>query len=162
MDKHVRETLFGLYSFFDVISRKSIGVTQLTRLQKEIVVIMCELEIYFHPAFFDIMVHLLLHVMDDIVQLGPAFMRSMMPFERMNRHIKGYVRNRSRPDGSIASGYLAEECISFCSNVLQTENPVGLRSTSTSGGSPDAVTARGSTQCMSTMRAGPRTLKEQT
>ena len=85
---------------------------------------MCELEIYFPPTFFDIMVHLL-HVVDDIIQLGPAFMGSMMPFERMNGHIKGYVRNRSRPDGSIESGYLAEECISFSSNVLQTENHVG-------------------------------------
>ncbi len=32
MDEHVRETLFGLCKFFDVISRKSIGVNQLGRL----------------------------------------------------------------------------------------------------------------------------------
>ena len=123
MDKHVRETLFGLCNFFDVISRKSIGIKELTRLQEEIVVILCELEIYFPPAFFDVMLHLLLHVVEDIVQLGPPFLRSMMPFERLNGHIKGYVRNRSRPDGSIANGFLAEECISFCSNFLQTEAP---------------------------------------
>ena len=59
MDDHVRETLFGLCNFFDVISRKSVGVRQLRRLQEEIVVILCELEIYFPPAFFDVMVHLL-------------------------------------------------------------------------------------------------------
>jgi hypothetical protein len=51
MDEHVRETLFGLCNFFDVISRKSIGATQLKRLQEEIVVIICELEIYFPPAY---------------------------------------------------------------------------------------------------------------
>ena len=67
MDEHVRETLFGLCNFFDVISRKSIGVKQLDRLQEEIVMILCELEIYFPPAFFDIMVHLLVHVVDDII-----------------------------------------------------------------------------------------------
>ena len=88
--------------------------------------ILCELEIYFPPAFFDIMVHLLIHVVEDIVQLGPAFLRSMMPFERMNGHIKKYVRNRSRPDASIAKGFLTKECISFCRNYLNTENPVGL------------------------------------
>ena len=126
MDEHVRETLFGLCKFFDVISRKSIGLNQLGRLQEEIVVILCELEVYFPPAFFDIMVHLLVHVVEDIVQLGPMFLRSMMAFERMNGHIKGYVRNRSRPDGSIAKGFLAEECISFCTNYLDIENPVGL------------------------------------
>ncbi|KAK1611475.1 hypothetical protein QYE76_035148 [Lolium multiflorum] len=47
MDEHVRDTLFGLCNFFDVITRKSIGVRQLKMLQDEIVVILCELEIYF-------------------------------------------------------------------------------------------------------------------
>ncbi|KAK1693309.1 hypothetical protein QYE76_010006 [Lolium multiflorum] len=122
MDDHVRETLFGLCNFFDVISRKSIGVKQLNRLQEEIVEILCELEIYFPPAFFDIMVHLLVHVVDDIIHLGPTFLHNMMPFERLNGVIKGFVRNRARPDGSIAKGFLTYECISFCQNYLSTEN----------------------------------------
>ncbi|KAK1697981.1 hypothetical protein QYE76_014678 [Lolium multiflorum] len=50
----------------------------------------------------------------------------MMPFERMNGVIKGYVRNRSHPDGSIVQGWLTEECISFCTNYLDIEDPVGL------------------------------------
>ena len=70
MDDHVCETLFGLCHFFDVISRKSVGVRQLRRLQEEIVVILWELEIYFPPTFFDVMVHLLVHIVDDIIQLG--------------------------------------------------------------------------------------------
>ena len=78
MDDHIRETLFGRCNFFDVISWKSIGVRQLRRLQEEIVVILCELEIYFPPAFFDVMLHLLVHIVDDIIQLGPTFLHSMM------------------------------------------------------------------------------------
>ena len=73
MDAHVREMLFGLCKFFDIISRKSVGVRQLRRLQEEIVVILCELEMYFPPAFFDVMVHLLVHIVEDIIQLGPTF-----------------------------------------------------------------------------------------
>jgi hypothetical protein len=88
--------------------------------------ILCELEMYFPPTFFDIMVHLLVHIVEDIVQLGPMFLHSMMSFERMNGVIKGYVRNRSHPDRSIAKGFLAEECISFYTNYLNIENPVGL------------------------------------
>src|SRR4051812_384571 len=126
MDEHVRETLFGLCKFFDVISRKSIGMNQLGRLQEEIVVILCELKVYFPPAFFGIMVHLMVHVMEDIIQLGPMFLRNMMAFKRMNGHIKEYVRNRSHPYGSIAKGFLAKECISFCMNYLDIENPAGL------------------------------------
>jgi hypothetical protein len=51
MDEHIRETLFDLCNFFDVISQKSIGVTQLKRPQEEIMLILCELEIYFLPLF---------------------------------------------------------------------------------------------------------------
>jgi hypothetical protein len=131
MDEHVRETLFGLCNFFDVISRKSIGLKQLDALQEEIVVILCKLEIYFPPAFFDIMVHLFVHLVDDIIHLGPTFLHNMMPFERLNGVIKGFVRNRSRPDGSITKGFLTHECVSFCQNYLCTEeddadDPVGL------------------------------------
>jgi hypothetical protein len=118
MDKHVRDTLTGFCNFFDVISRKSISSKQLTRLQEEIVVILCELEMYFPPAFFDVMVHLCVHIVDDIIDLGPSYLHNMMPFERMNGVIKGFVRNMSRPDGSIVHGYLTQECISFCENYL--------------------------------------------
>ena len=126
MEPHVRETLTSLCHFFDVITRKSISVNKLSRLQEEIVVILCELEIYFPPAFFDIMVHLLVHIVDDIIDLGPAFLHNMMPFERMNGVIKRYVRNRSHPDGSIVQGFLTEECISFCENYLDVEDPISL------------------------------------
>src|SRR3954468_3144140 len=72
MDKHVHKTLFGLCKFFDVIFRKSIWASQLKRLQEEIVFILCELEIYFPLVFFKIMAPLWIHVVEDIVQLGPA------------------------------------------------------------------------------------------
>jgi hypothetical protein len=99
---------------------------KLARLQEDIVVILCELEIYFPPAFFDIMVHLLVHIVDDITDLRPTFLHNMMPFESMNGVFKGYFCNRARPDGSIVQGFLTEECISFCTNYLHIENPFSL------------------------------------
>src|SRR3954467_8775934 len=36
MEKHVRDTLTGFCNFFDVISRKSISLKQLTRLQERL------------------------------------------------------------------------------------------------------------------------------
>ena len=61
---------------------------------------------------------LCVHIVDDIIDLGPSFLHNMMPFERMNGIIKGFVRNMSHPDGSIVQGYLTQECISFCENFL--------------------------------------------
>ena len=34
------------------------------------------------------------------------------------RTLKSYVRNKCHPEGSIAEGYLAEECLTFCSRYL--------------------------------------------
>ncbi|XP_047981858.1 uncharacterized protein LOC125222972 [Salvia hispanica] len=44
--------------------------------------------------------------------------RWMYPIERYLGTLKSYVRNRSKPEGSIAEGYLAEECLRFCSLYL--------------------------------------------
>ena len=57
--------------------------------------ILNELEMYFPPAFFDVMVLLCVHIVDDIIDLGLSFLHNMMPFERMNGIIKGFVRNMS-------------------------------------------------------------------
>lgn len=32
--------------------------------------------------------------------------------------LKTYVRNKAHPEGSIAEGYLADECLIFCSRYL--------------------------------------------
>ena len=37
---------------------------------------------------------------------------------RILRKFKCYVRNKSRPEGSIAEGYIIEECMFFCSKYL--------------------------------------------
>ena len=38
--------------------------------------------------------------------------------DRCLRTLKSYVRNKSRLEGSIAEGYIAEECTTFCSRYL--------------------------------------------
>ena len=43
----------------------------------------------------------------------------MYPVERYLRTLKGYVRNKAHPEGSIAEGYILEECMTFCSRFVQ-------------------------------------------
>lgn len=93
------------------------------------------------------MVHLTIHLAREASLCGPVQYRWMYPFERytflylhnspflqvhpilvltsfiacMCRYmfkLKTYVRNKSRPEGSMAEGYLAEECLVFCSRYL--------------------------------------------
>ncbi|XP_010229687.1 uncharacterized protein LOC100825465 [Brachypodium distachyon] len=70
--------------------------------------ILCEFEKYFPPTFFDVMVHLMVHIVDEILVL------------------KRYVRNRGRPEGSILQGYLVEECVEFCTDWLADQKAIGV------------------------------------
>jgi hypothetical protein len=42
----------------------------------------------------------------------------MYPIERWLYTLKLYVRNRSRPEGSIAEAYIADECLTFCPKYM--------------------------------------------
>ncbi|KAK1627238.1 hypothetical protein QYE76_001553 [Lolium multiflorum] len=68
-------------------------------------------ELVFPPSFFNIMTHLLVHLVEEISILGPVFLHNMFPFERFMGILKKYVRNRARPEGSIAKGYGNEEVV---------------------------------------------------
>ncbi|CAN6455265.1 unnamed protein product [Victoria cruziana] len=64
------------------------------------------------------MVHLTIHLAEEALLGGPVQYRWMYPIERYLGKLKSYVRNKCHPEGSIAEGYLAEECMSFCSQYL--------------------------------------------
>ena len=42
----------------------------------------------------------------------------MLWIDRYLHTLKSYVSNKSRPKGSIAEGYIIEECATFCSRYL--------------------------------------------
>ncbi|XP_039130942.1 uncharacterized protein LOC120267365 [Dioscorea cayenensis subsp. rotundata] len=64
------------------------------------------------------MVHLPIHLAWEAKVGGPVNYRWMYSVERYMHKLKGYVHNKSRPEGSIAEGYIAEECLTFCSRYL--------------------------------------------
>ena len=45
--------------------------------------------------------------------------RWMYPMERYLKILKGYVRNRARPEASIAEGYAIDETFGFCIDYMQ-------------------------------------------
>ena len=64
------------------------------------------------------MMHLPIHLAYEAKVAGPVQYRWMYPIERYLCTLKGYVRNKARPEGSIAEGYISEECMTFCSWYL--------------------------------------------
>lgn len=65
------------------------------------------------------MVHLVLHLPDEAICGGPVHYRWMYPIERYLKKLKNYVRNKARPEGCMAEGYVAEEALTFCSMYLK-------------------------------------------
>ncbi|XP_071712837.1 uncharacterized protein [Rutidosis leptorrhynchoides] len=63
----------------------------------------------FPPSFFDVLVHLSVHLATEAKLGGLIQYRWMYPVERYLATLKSYVRNKSKPEGSIAEGYLADE-----------------------------------------------------
>ncbi|XP_076888439.1 uncharacterized protein LOC143538874 [Bidens hawaiensis] len=122
-------TITKLCLFFNKIHSKVIDPEELDEWKKEIIITLCELEIYFPPSFFDIMVHLISHIVQEIKDCGPVFLRYMYPFERYMGILKGYVRNRYRPDASIVEGYTCEEVTEFCTGYLDGVKSIGVTKT---------------------------------
>ena len=52
----------------------------------------CVFEKYFPPSFFDISIHLLVHLCGEALQCGPVQYRWMYPFERLMKTFKDYVK----------------------------------------------------------------------
>ncbi|KAL6282054.1 hypothetical protein ACE6H2_012983 [Prunus campanulata] len=69
-------------------------------------------------------------------QLLPVAIRSvlekparwMYPFERYMKVLKGYVQNRTHPEGCIAERYIAEEAVEFCTEHLSDISTIGVPS----------------------------------
>ena len=80
----------------------------------------------FPPSFFNIMTHLLVHLVKEICILGPVFLHNMFPFERFFVVLRKYVRNSARLEGSITKGYVTEEVIEFCIDYVDDLDPIGV------------------------------------
>ncbi|CAM8913860.1 unnamed protein product [Rhodiola kirilowii] len=122
----VRAATQRICVIFSSLCAKVVDPTELDRLQEQVVITLCQLEMFFPPSFFDIMVHLTVHFVREVRILGPVYMRWMYPFERYMKILKSYVRNRHRPERCIMEGYITEEAVEFCTNFLGNATAIGI------------------------------------
>ena len=102
LPENVRLAIVKLCAFLNAISQKVIDPEIVPRLRSDVAQCLVSFELVFPPSFFNIMTHVLVHLVDEIVILGPAFLHNMFPFKRFMGVLKKYVRNRARPEGSIS------------------------------------------------------------
>ena len=119
---NVRLTIVKLCAFLNAVSQKVIDPDNLIKLQNDVVQCLVGFELIFPPSLFNIMTHILVHLVKEIDILGLVFLHNMFPFERFMGVLKKCVRNRARPEVSIASAYGTEEVIDFLLTLLMTLN----------------------------------------
>jgi hypothetical protein len=80
--KEVMTIVIELADFFKKLCSKVISIPELDELQNKIVLTLCEMEKTFLPSFFTIMVHLMVHLVEEVKLGGPVHYRWMYPLER--------------------------------------------------------------------------------
>ncbi|XP_059316109.1 uncharacterized protein LOC132066941 [Lycium ferocissimum] len=116
---NVYDAITELSIFFRELCSKTLRVDVLDQLAAQIPITLSKLEKIFLPTFFDVMVHLVIHLPTyEAKVLWTVQNRWMYPMERLMGKWKCYVRNRNQPEGSIAEGYIVEESLIFCSRYL--------------------------------------------
>lgn len=82
LTKNVSSPLMEVSRFFRELCSKSLKGKDLQLLESQIALTLCHLERIFPPAFFDIMVHLIIHLANEAKIAGPVQYRWMYPVER--------------------------------------------------------------------------------
>ena len=95
LDNDIYEAIAELGKIFRDLCSRTLNKDVLAEMKKEIPVILVKLEKNFPPAFFDVMMHLAVHLPDEALLRGPVQYGWMYPIERRFYTLKRYVRNRS-------------------------------------------------------------------
>jgi hypothetical protein len=116
-----RTALIRLGKSLNRICARVVDKRELEALRLYVVETVCVLEVCFPPAFFDIMEHTLIHLVDELEVCGPVGGRWMYPCERYLGTLKSFVRSKSQLEASMANGYASEEALGFCTEYLNLQ-----------------------------------------
>ncbi|GJW31082.1 CACTA transposable element [Tanacetum coccineum] len=121
LPKSIAAPIIEFCLFFKQLCARTLMQQDMSEAKKQSISILIELQQIFPPAFFNIMIHVAIHLPDEAILGGPIRYRWMFPFERYMKKLKNYVRNKAKPEGSITEGYVAEEALTFCSRYLKDD-----------------------------------------
>jgi len=100
--RHLVTNVWGWQLFACVGFSKGCGSSNDGGLEKEMAITLALLEQEFSPSFFEIMIHLLIHLIEELELCGLVQTKWMYFIERYLKTLKGYVGNRAKLEGSMA------------------------------------------------------------
>lgn len=117
-DPKVVGLIMRISRLFRKICAKSVDSDMEDEMMRDVTEIECTMEKELPPSFFNILFHLPRHLVQDLFLCGPIHTRWMYPFERWMKGLKSSVRNKARPEGSMAKSYAIEEASGFLSEYM--------------------------------------------
>nr|GEW42860.1 hypothetical protein [Tanacetum cinerariifolium] len=94
----IAKLIIELCSLFKQICSATLMEDDMLKAQIKVINILCDLELIYPPALFGIMIHLVIHLPLEALEGGPIRPWWMYPFERYMKKLKGYVRNKAKPE----------------------------------------------------------------
>jgi hypothetical protein len=118
LDKDIRSIVYRLGELFRWLCAKEINKSEIPTKREEATELLCDMEYHLPPSIWDIQFHLIQHLVDEVQLCGPVSSRWMYFVERYMKELKSFVRNRARPEASIAEGYLCLEGMSYINEYM--------------------------------------------
>jgi hypothetical protein len=85
-----------------------------------------QLEVCFPPSCFDIREHLMIHMVEQIAELGPMYFHHMWTYEQFMSILNGYMRPKAFPEGSMIESYHTEGSVDCCIDYIKDKRAIGL------------------------------------
>jgi hypothetical protein len=123
-DDAVWTVLTELSYFYRQLCAKEIAVEMMQKLEKEIPVFLCKMEKKFHPGFFNLMQHILIHLPYEAKVGDRIPYRWMYHIERSIRYLKPMVGNKASVEGCITEAFMLKEVAYFSSVYFAEENNI--------------------------------------
>jgi hypothetical protein len=108
MKKGCRQANIRLSRVLKKLCAKVVDPTTTGDLKQDVASTLVLLEWEF-PPLFDVMTHLLVHLVEELEFCGRVHTRWMYHIEHYLKTLKGFVRNKARPKGSMVEGYAPEK-----------------------------------------------------
>ncbi|KAL3699108.1 hypothetical protein R1sor_017130 [Riccia sorocarpa] len=117
------EAIYDLSTLMIWVCSKEIPIAQIGGKQLFVVETLCKLEHTLPPDYFDSQIHLLVHLVREVSICGPVHGRWMYWLERYMKVMKDDVRQKAKPEGSMAKDHRLGEAMFLCSNILEQLHP---------------------------------------
>jgi hypothetical protein len=114
------KALAKLSHFYRHLCAKEIKKGMIEKLEKEIPVLICNLEKIFPPGWFNPIQHLLVHLLYEAKLGGLQQYRWMYHIERALKNLRAMVHNKARVEGCITEEFKLKD-ITYFTSVYFTE-----------------------------------------